>query len=237
MDCIVARLADGRQIDRRFAFYKTYRKSFLKGLLPRGSQASFSLSYPNHVVRVKAVGSVLLTHGHYLDGSQTLFKRVEDLLAGDPAGIARARRELFTACLAYQSVAHALALEPRLHRLARGVAALASVVDGMERARGRLHGTTLDPKLAKRVAVYVRVCGRGVTPRAVVFGHTHRPGAIRLGAAETPWGGELYVVNSGSFVGERRRGRASYVVIERSAGAAEQAVRLRELELPALVQA
>lgn len=91
-------------------------QSFFSSVFLRaGVQAAVTVSYPNHEVSLGERGSLLLTHGHYLDASQT---RGNDLAANlrgvtDPAKVKEIARRIFIETAEYVwSVGRLLAVLP-----------------------------------------------------------------------------------------------------------------------------
>lgn len=189
--------------------------SFFSGVfLPFGAQAAVTVSYPNHEVAIDGSRSLLFTHGHYLDASQT---RGNDLAANlrdvaDPGRVQEIVRRIFIETAQYQAVANAVSFTRGTIRIvdelfgpdgiANKLRKIASRVAGwilglLVPRKASLRGEELSPGLLANVDHYVeKFCRCSPTPSWFVFGHTHRQGA-----GKTPHGIEVY--NAGSCYPDR----------------------------------
>jgi hypothetical protein len=102
--------------------------SFFGGLFqPFGVHERVSVEYPDHVVEFAIAGGqgiekarMVLTHGHYLDRSQTLGNDLNDRLGRelDPEALALAVRTVFIKTAQYQSLANAVSYTLSARQLA-----------------------------------------------------------------------------------------------------------------------
>jgi UDP-2,3-diacylglucosamine pyrophosphatase LpxH len=192
----------------------TYRwtgpSSFFAGVFRRaGVAAGVTVSYPNHEVSFGERGTLVLTHGHYLDASQT---RGNDLAANlrgvtDPARVQDIVRRIFIETAQYQAVANAVSFTQGTRRIVdelfgpdgigNKVRKIVTRIGGwilglLVSRKAALRGQELSPHHLENIDYYVdRFCACDPRPTWFVFGHTHRQG---LG--ETP--GRIQVFNVGS---------------------------------------
>ncbi|MFA6149424.1 MAG: metallophosphoesterase [bacterium] len=180
-------------------------------IAPRQLRNDFLIQYPH---RWEKIGTryILLTHGHYLDPSQTMGKKITGL--DKPGGIPVDK--YFTLCAQYQSLTRAISYQGETIRFFGSLygawTSVGSVVEEIIK-----YGTmslwrhkALDAQLRNAALSYVRHFGpigkpqeAAGMPDAVIFGHTHREGMASLGpprTAPTGSGKGLLLVNDGGFI-------------------------------------
>lgn len=167
--------------------------SFFAGIFkPFGAQARVAVEYPDHEVAFGA-DTMVFTHGHYLDASQTRGHDLTDNLRD--AQPERARKTIHTIVVdtaQYQTVANAVSFKSETRRFVndlvgpdgawnkirqlgiRVVAWLARLLFG---GRSALRGKSLSDHQLENIETYLGVFREGApAPRWFVFGHTHRQG-------------------------------------------------------------
>lgn len=176
-------------------------EAFLSGLWKGAdfdASASVTVEYPDHRIAF-GTSDLVVTHGHYLDASQTRFNDLSECLPPgiSPGDAAEVVRRIVIETAQYQTVASAMSfrrdtknlvdalfgpagLGNRLHKLLSSVGAwLASLSFRPEGKRG----AALSPGLLRNVDAYLEHFSppRGpVRPvRWLVFGHTHAQGGPR----------------------------------------------------------
>lgn len=172
--------------------------SFFAGLFrPFGASDRVLVTYPDHEVSFAAGHRMVLTHGHYLDPSQTRGNALPAALGGDLAGegLERVRRRIVKETAQFQALASAVSYVGDTLRLADGLFGPAGLLDRLRKlrdalgrrllglafpSRGALRGHALSPGLVEGAEVYVeRFRAYRPLPRWFVFGHTHRQGQAR----------------------------------------------------------
>lgn len=172
--------------------------SFFAGIFTRyGVRERVFVEYPNHVLSFRASRTMVLTHGHYLDASQTRFHHLAKNLEGlPPAAVRGAVRDLVIETAQYQSVANAVSFRRDTTRFVNGLVGPDGLLDKLKNVitrvaawlaafgwlrKGRLRGEPLSRNLAHTITIYLRqFCRYNPLPRWFVFGHTHRQGHIAL---------------------------------------------------------
>ncbi len=190
--------------------------SFFAGIfLPLGVQDRVTVSYPNHEVSFGARGTMLFTHGHYLDPSQTRGNDLGDNLRGvtDPAEVREVVRRIFIEAAQYQAVATAVSFTQGTIRIVDELFGPDSIGNKVRKVLTRvggwilrllfprkasLRGQELSARHLANIDYYVeQFCACDPRPSWFVFGHTHRQGLGR-----TPRHG-IEVFNVGSCYPDR----------------------------------
>lgn len=189
--------------------------SFFSGLFRRfGIERRVIVTYPNHEIPFGLHGTLLCTHGHYLDPSQTGWNDLAACLRGaDGPTAERIVRRIVVETAQYQVLANAVSFTRAARQLVDDVAGPLGLVNRLRRivaaarewlvgllfrSEGKLRGDTLSPGLLANAEVYAeRFRGASPLPRWLVFGHTHRQGRARAPSLD------LDVVNAGSCFPDR----------------------------------
>lgn len=172
----------------------TGTESFFAGLFKKWGVASrVTISYPNHEVSFGG-RTMLFTHGHYLDPSQT---RGNDLAANlrgltDPRAIDAVARRIFIETAQYQAVANAISFTRGTRRIADELFGPDGIANKLRKLLVRvggwilgllvpreaaLRGQVLTERFLENVDYYVDAfCAGSPPPAWLVFGHTHRQG-------------------------------------------------------------
>ncbi len=149
----------------------TFPQPFVRGVAPERVRDRFSVSYPDYEYQLNG-RSVLVTHGHYLDESQSLFRSLAGFVGKTKGNRAAAVKGFFEATAQYQAVANAVSFmrnwREGVLRIYKGVASLFNVV-------GKLRGQPIDAKMLEAIEMYLYYF-REKQPDVFIFGHTHEPG-------------------------------------------------------------
>jgi UDP-2,3-diacylglucosamine pyrophosphatase LpxH len=173
--------------------------SFFGGLFqPFGVHDRVAVEYPDHVVEFSIAGGrevekarMVLTHGHYLDKSQTLWSDLNARLGPElePEALAEAIRDVFIKTAQYQALANAVSYTLSTRQLVSGAVGPGGWGSRLEKflhwLRGlplrllfgaeKRRGEPLSADQLERIETYLtRFRGYGEVPRWFVFGHTHR---------------------------------------------------------------
>ena len=190
--------------------------SFFAGLFrPFGASERVLVTYPDHLVTFAAGHCMVLTHGHYLDPSQTRGNALAAELGGERTELAQAqvRRRIVKETAQYQALASAVSYVEDTRRLADDLFGPAGLLDRLRKlrdglgrwllglafpSRGALRGRDLSPALVEAAEAYLeRFRAFQPLPRWFVFGHTHRQGQARSPRLD------LAVFNAGSCYPDR----------------------------------
>lgn len=173
-------------------------ESFFAGIFrPYGVAGQVIVEYPNHEILFgQEQERMVLTHGHYLDASQTRGSDLSDHLrdATTPGEIAKTVREIFIETAQYQTVANAVSFTQSTRNLMNDLVGPDGWSNKFTKLSKRIgqwllkffypgearKGEDLSPKQLLNIEYYLeRFCGYEQPPRWFIFGHTHRQGKGR----------------------------------------------------------
>lgn len=172
--------------------------SFFSGVFrPFGAQASVTVSYPNHEISLGERGTLLFTHGHYLDSSQTRGNDLADNFRGisDPAKVKEIVRRIFIETAQYQAVANAVSFTQGTRRVVDDLVGPDGLASKLQKVltsvggwilgllvsrKAAFRGQALSAHHLENIDYYVdQFCACEPRPSWFVFGHTHRQGLGR----------------------------------------------------------
>lgn len=185
-------------------------QSFFAGIFREfGATDLVWVSYPNHVVSFGSYGTMLLTHGHYLDSTQTWRNDLAtEVYREEPGSEDKAIRRVIIETAQYQTIANAVSFTRRTRRFVNDVVGPDGLMNKMGRLWIRLgawvlrlvfrpdgtRGEAISAKTLRNIETYVEYFRPGAArPKWFVFGHTHHQDASR-----TP-NHAISVHNVGSF--------------------------------------
>ncbi len=200
-------------------------------IAPRALQGKFLIQYPH---RWEKVGGkyVLLTHGHYLDSSQTMGKRIDDL---DKPGNVSADK-FFTLCAQWQALTRSISYQGETIKLFGSLYKAWASVNALVKdvlkfaSMGLFRGKALDRGLQNAALMYIKHFGAigkpadaPISPDVMIFGHTHKEGMLYLDgrrAGSVGLGKGVLLVNDGGFIHDSSDGDkvGSLVEVEGTAG-------------------
>ncbi|MFO7965966.1 MAG: hypothetical protein R6U50_18720 [Desulfobacterales bacterium] len=164
--------------------------AFISGIFPPEIRKRVTVEYPDHVIRSNG-RKIVITHGHYLDPKQTLFKRLKELLheTGDQK---KAIERMYVETDRFQVVANALTYSSELQRYMNYVLRTGRFAQNLSLTIGKYVGvgknSTRFPvsplrdeqinlgqlRAAEFYLKYFRNYKRA--PDYFIYGHTHRRG-------------------------------------------------------------
>lgn len=172
-------------------------ESFFAGIFkPFGAQSRVSVEYPDHEVTIGG-DTMVFTHGHYLDASQTRGHDLTDNLRNaTQADASRATvRTIVVETAQYQTVANAVSFTPATRRFVNdlvgpdgllnkfhqiGIRIVAWLARRLFARGGALRDKPLSKRQLDNIETYLGAFREGAPlPRWFVFGHTHRQGHDR----------------------------------------------------------
>ena len=192
--------------------------SFLTGLIPEDQRGNVELTVPfPHCVAVVGGHRVVLTHGHWFDRMQTAGVALSELDAPSGPEAQAYLRELVIASAQYQTFARGIAIRRAsragLHGLYKFAAGIWDFLHARFERKHGLRGKRPNKDILRAISAYLRCVAIGTPASALVFGHTHTPGAWEV---ETD-GQRLPVYNSGSFL-PREGEKATMLVLRPDEG-------------------
>jgi UDP-2,3-diacylglucosamine pyrophosphatase LpxH len=215
-------LARGRRLTGNPLMQATFAEPFIRGVAPPAYRKRFVVSYPDHEFDLSG-RRVLVTHGHYLDRAQSLFKNLSRIIEEEGGNERRAVRRFFIMTAQYQAVAHAVSymrssrtLVDRVHKNVSRLFDLA----------GKLRDKPLSAGIVAAMEMYIKYFRRTRLPNVFVFGHTHRAGRARstdfASRKERLYKRGFEIVNTGSFIrNEEAKTAGSFVVLSARRGLAD----------------
>ncbi|MBZ5563038.1 MAG: metallophosphoesterase [Acidobacteriia bacterium] len=183
----------------------TFLQPFLRGVAPENIRDRFCAVYPDHEFDL-AGRAVLVTHGHYLDEQQTLFKNLDELIRKENGNKKKAVRKFFVGTAQDQAVANAVSyLKDTREFVEKAYKSISSIFDAI----GKLRNKPIDVKMLKAIEMYLCYF-RNKQPDVFVFGHTHEAGHATTAVLGSDKGKRLIpkdieVWNDGSFLYSRSK--------------------------------
>lgn len=215
-----------------------FPEAFIRGTAPEKIRNSFIVKYPDHEFPL-AQRKVLVTHGHYLDEQQTLFKNLDELVSEEGGDVAKAVRKFFIGTAQYQAVANAISYLKRSREFVyKTYTTLSRLLDKIN-IIGRLRNQPINKAMLRAIEMYLLYFSKK-QPDVFIFGHTHKAGRTSTQVLEKRGGKRLLdkvveVWNIGSFLenpGENRAG--SFILTDDDA--AKDKITLYEVTLSGTVQ-
>jgi len=165
-------------------------ESFFAGIFrPFSAHNQVIVEYPNH--EIDFIGEkMVLTHGHYLDATQTRLNNLSDIFSktNSPEEIRKARRRIFIETAQYQTAANAVSFTMDVRGFVNVIAGPDAVVYKIKKLFNRI-GTLflsllfpreskkvkrLSYKQLKNIGYYLeQFCSYPKLPKWFIFGHTH----------------------------------------------------------------
>ena len=219
-----------KRIEPKPLFRVRYPSSFLNGLFPESLQDRFAVEYPEHLITTATGQKIVLTHGHHLDKTQTLYQHIEDAFKDAPRDLSCLNERILefeSRINAYQGIAYSQSKNYELRELVDKAYAwyqkpaklwtkLGTWWTQRSHHKSGLRRKPISPKMMMRLEIFLRFISEHKDAAAFVFGHTHDP--------DLKWNskGTLLVANCGSFLVEWKRPRGfgddefvgTYVVID-----------------------
>lgn len=212
----------------------TFSKPFIGGTAPARIRDRFQVIYPEYEFAL-AGRQVLVTHGHYLDEQQTLFKHLEELIRIEHGNRQEAIRKFFIGTAQYQVLANAVsfmkASRTFVEKAYKGVSAVFDAINVL----GRLRDQPIDTNLLKAVEGYLYYFRGKEAPDVFVFGHTHNSGHASTSTLSQSKGKRLInktidVWNTGCFLGSRSTRPAGTFILIDDDPAVKDPIRLLQVD-------
>lgn len=212
-----------------------FERPFIRGIAPVALRDRFVVSYPNHEFNL-GDKKVLVTHGHYLDAKQSLFRDLGDTLDKKDGNVKAAVRDYFKRTAQYQALANSVSyfhddrvFVDKVHK------GLSGLLDSI-RFLGLLRKEAIDEGMLRAIEMYLDYfCER--RPDYFIFGHTHEAGQActsQIPADKRLITKDIKVINDGSFI-ESEHDAGSFVVVDDGPGVADP-IRLLRMTLRGVVE-
>jgi UDP-2,3-diacylglucosamine pyrophosphatase LpxH len=186
---------------------------FIAGVAPSSLRDKFIVSYPDYEFSLSR-SKVLVTHGHYLDEKQTLFRNLEELIRKENGNEAEAIRKFFKGTAQYQAVANSVSY---LKSTRSFVDITHKFIGGLFDIVGKLRNKPIDADMLEAIEMYL-LHFRKKRPDIFIFGHTHRAARAKTSDfGRTPDKRIIKKVidvwNDGSFIEDRRANLAGSFIL------------------------
>jgi UDP-2,3-diacylglucosamine pyrophosphatase LpxH len=192
----------------------SFPKPFVRGIAPQKMRDRFVVEYPDYVFDL-AGRSVLVTHGHYLDKKQTLFKDLQTLVREEDGDEAKAVRKFFKMTAQYQMAASTVSYMKGMRDFVDNVHKKLSDFFDLFDVIGKLRNQPIDGEMLEALEMYLYYF-RKKKPDVFIFGHTHEAGhtttASGLGERKRLITKSIDVWNDGCFI-EDQNGRAGTFIV------------------------
>lgn len=187
------------------------KESFFAGIFsPFSTQDQVVVKFPNHEISFGEDGEeMVLTHGHYLDLTQTRFNDLSKHLSDvtDPSEVKKIVRRIFIATAQYQTAANAVSFTQSWRDFVNDMVGPDAFLNRVKKLKnqigGRLlkfffpgegaRGKKISAKQLINIETYLKhFCGYRDMPRWFIFGHTHHQEKVKT----SRFGVEVYNVGS-----------------------------------------
>jgi predicted phosphodiesterase len=207
--------------------------AFISGVFPASVRDRVVVEYPDHVITCNE-GNILITHGHYLDWSQTEF---EDLCKSlkNCKNQKDAVRRIFIQTAQYQAVANAVSFTSRTRRFIDLLFGPGNLKDKIIKYfknlfknasavfNSSMRNKTIDTKQLMFIEYYLKYFRNYEVepPKHFIFGHTHKQGSASTkdipNAKKIYNDKEIKVFNAGSFLADEKTW-AAFLTVEITPG-------------------
>jgi hypothetical protein len=203
------------------------RRSYYSGIFPELEIEKVVVEYPDHVISF-GDKKMVITHGHYLDASQTQLRSWWNSIK-PPVNPQDTVHKMFIETAQYQAMAHAISYTSKTRRFANWLFGPENILDKIKRFPGVLFGKNAQALLRDKpvdldqlmgIEFFLRhFQGYIYPPDYFIFGHTHCqaesfssliPMSKRLFPQK-----EIQVFNAGSFF-KKDDTLATFIVIKQT---------------------
>ncbi len=206
-----------------------FKNPFISGVAPQRIRSSFIVKYPDHEFLISG-RKALVTHGHYLDESQSLFKSLKQLIRKENGDVKKAVRKFFIMTAQYQAVANAVSY---MKNTRNTVDKIHKDLSSFFSFFGKLRNKPIDLDTVKAIEMYLKYF-RSKSPDIFIFGHTHEPAHDsnkNYGYRNRVIRKNIEIWNIGSFIMKKRAKRAGSFIV-----AADSKVHLYGIDIHGVVK-
>ena len=190
--------------------------AFIRGVFPKELWERFIVVYPDYEFNLSG-RKIFVTHGHYLDDQQTLFKNLQELIDEANGNEAKAVRKFFIGTAQYQAVANAVSymkgMREFIYRVHKKLGKLLDKVDII----GKLRNQPINNSMVRAIELYLRYFS-DTQPDVFIFGHTHEAGHIFDIIFDGKYRRSIEIWNTGCFI-EKGNIAGSFILTEDDSGA------------------
>jgi len=210
-------------------------RPFIRGVAPVKLRDRFVVVYPDYRFALNG-REALVTHGHYLDDKQTLFKNLDELVRQENGDTSKAVRDFFIRTAQYQAVASAVSyvkstrgLVDKIHK---GISNICDIC-------GSARNQPIDEEMLNAIDMYLYYF-RHQSPDVFLFGHTHQAGHVNTldyDSKKDKWllGRAVDVWNDGTFLTPPSSDRAGTFILTDDGAGVGREVLLYEVDIDGAV--
>ncbi len=202
----------------------SFEAPFIRGVAPKEWRDRFVVIYPDYEFPLSG-RQILVTHGHYLDDKQTLFKDLDKLIRQAGGDEAKAVRKFFIGTAEYQAVANAISYLKGSRTLVEKVY---KALDGFWSMFGKLRNQPIDEEMVTAIDLYLRHFAKK-QPDVFIFGHTHQAGHTFTKPTDKD-SRKVEIWNDGCFLEDKQKNLAGSFLLTDDAVAKGQII-LFEVDL------
>jgi len=158
-----------------------FLKPFINGIAPDRYRNKFVVNYPDYMFQL-GKRKVLVTHGHYLDTSQTLYKDLKRYIKDAKGNKKKGVRDFFIATAQYQAIAGTVSYRRSTRGAVewfyKGPYEVVSFMKKWFKPISALRNKIINKDALKAIEMYLNchVGGESKDPDVFIYGHTHKPG-------------------------------------------------------------
>lgn len=232
-------ISSGRIPDKLPLMTDEFLKPFIRGVAPEKMRNNFVVRYPDHEFLLGR-RQVLVTHGHYLDEKQTLFKNLDELINEEGGDTAKAIKKFFILTAQYQVVANAVSFmkgsREFVHLAYKTLSNLFDKIDII----GKLRNQPINKGMLRAIEMYLLYYSKK-QPDVFIFGHTHAAGLSSTKVLEKRGGKRLLdkvveVWNIGSFLENPGENRAGSFILTDDNAAPNREITLYEIKITGSIE-
>ncbi|OGP66107.1 MAG: hypothetical protein A2169_15895 [Deltaproteobacteria bacterium RBG_13_47_9] len=203
--------------------------AFISGVFPMEIRDKVTVEYPDHAIKYSG-GKIVITHGHYLDPKQTLFKQLDKLIK-EMGNVNRAVRKMFIETAQYQAIANSISYTPEMRKFVSYLFGPSSIAKTFRQIAGKnignlsrifpfspLRDESINTGQLRAIEFYLRYFrDYRSPPDYFIFGHTHEQSRASTSQIQRDKrlfpDKDIQVYNAGTFLPKRNKA-ATFVVVE-----------------------
>ncbi len=200
------------QIPKNLPLMKgVFPDAFIRGVFPMELRERFVIVYPDYEFNLSG-RKIFVTHGHYLDDQQTLFKNLQEIIDEANGNEAEAVRKFFIGTAQYQAVANAVSYMKGMRKFVDRVhKTLGKLLDKID-IIGKIRNQPINKRMVRAIEMYLRYFSNK-QPDVFIFGHTHEAGHIFANVFDGKHGRSIEIWNDGCFI-EKENVAGSFILTD-----------------------
>lgn len=188
-----------------------FSDAFIRGIFPKQVRERLVVVYPDYEFNLSD-RSVLVTHGHYLDDQQTLFKNLKEMIYEANGNEAEAVRNFFIGTAQYQTLANVVSYMKGMRKFVyKAHKKIGKILDTID-IIGKIRNQPINNRMIKAIEMYLRYFSKK-QPDVFIFGHTHDAGHIFDIISGELYRKSIEIWNTGCFI-ENEKFAGSFLLID-----------------------